>query len=377
MAGNSCRSSYGSLELSIHPFPGCHVCHIWIPSTGCSLDPGHHCWVLQPLLVFLLAHRLFNQVVALSAAGLTALYTYFIYYDSTLMTEPFFITAILASLYLAVFIVDHHSKSLHVQSKIQLYLLALTLGITLGIAILLRQLFIFYIPVLFLWIYLSMRRNSISPLLISGIVIIAMILPVSVYNYNRFGRFVLLNTNAGYAFFWANHPIYGTHFEPILASGIYSELIPPELRSLDEAALDQALLKRGFQFILDDPIRYIKLSISRIPVFFKFWPSSDSGFISNLSRVLGFGLLLPFMIYGSFISLLHRPKPIKQFITSPLMLIYSFITLYTAIHLLSWALIRYRLPVDAVLIIFAALGIVDIVTRIFTKRRSSVVRVRL
>lgn len=59
------------------------------------------------------------------------------------------------------------------------------------------------------------------------------------------------------------------------------------------------------------------------------------------------------------------------------MLIYSFITLYTAIHLLSWALIRYRLPVDAVLIIFAALGIVDIVTRIFTKRRLSVVRVRL
>ena len=27
---------------------------------------------------------------------------------------------------------------------------------------------------------------------------------------------------------------------------------------------------------------------------------------------------------------------------------------YTAIHLLSWALIRYRLPVDAIALVFAA-----------------------
>jgi hypothetical protein len=35
------------------------------------------------------------------------------------------------------------------------------------------------------------------------------------------------------------------------------------------------------------------------------------------------------------------------------------------IHLLSWALIRYRLPVDAVLIVFAGLAFVDLYTRLF------------
>jgi hypothetical protein len=38
-------------------------------------------------------------------------------------------------------------------------------------------------------------------------------------------------------------------------------------------------------------------------------------------------------------------------------LLILFALVYTAIHLLTWALIRYRLPVDAVLITFAALAI--------------------
>ena len=41
-------------------------------------------------------------------------------------------------------------------------------------------------------------------------------------------------------------------------------------------------------------------------------------------------------------------------------LLYLFIAVYTVIHLLSWALIRYRLPVDAVLIIFAAYGLTNL-----------------
>ena len=34
-----------------------------------------------------------------------------------------------------------------------------------------------------------------------------------------------------------------------------------------------------------------------------------------------------------------------------------FVGIYSLIHLFSWALIRYRLPIDAVLLIFAGLGL--------------------
>ena len=40
-----------------------------------------------------------------------------------------------------------------------------------------------------------------------------------------------------------------------------------------------------------------------------------------------------------------------------------FMVIYTGMHLLTWALIRYRLPVDAILLIFAAVGIMDILKR--------------
>jgi hypothetical protein len=38
--------------------------------------------------------------------------------------------------------------------------------------------------------------------------------------------------------------------------------------------------------------------------------------------------------------------------------------IYTTIHLLTWTLVRYRLPVDAILIIFAGLALVELARRI-------------
>ncbi len=186
-----------------------------------------------------------------------------------------------------------------------------------------------------------------------------MILPFTAYNYSRFGRFVLLNTNSGFAFFWANHPVYGTQFEPILPSETakYQELIPADLRGLDEASLDQALLARGMRFVLEDPLRYALLSLSRIPAYFMFWPSSDSKLISNVSRLASFGLFFPFMIYGLLRAFSDR-TPAPQNRNQPeIVLLALFAGIYTAIHLLSWALIRYRLPVDAALLVFAGFGL--------------------
>ena len=114
-------------------------------------------------------------------------------------------------------------------------------------------------------------------------------------------------------------------------------------------------------FILKDPLRYLLLSLSRISPYFNFWPSSGSSLISNVSRVSSFGILLPFILYGLYRSFIERAKPL---IMQPLFLLYMFAIVYTGIHLLTWTLVRYRLPVDAVLVIFAGLALVDILNRI-------------
>lgn len=313
--------------------------------------------VLQPYLVYLLGQRLFNEWVGLAAALFTAVYFYFIYYAATLMTEPFYITAILAGLYQTIRMADAREK---IQLKD-----ALLLGLILGMTVLLRQLYLLVIPFQLLWLawarYKQHGRLPIIQLGVATAVVVACILPFTYYNYQRFDRFVLLNTNAGYAFYFGNHPTYGTEFIPILYD--YIALIPESLlqERLDEAALDQELLSRGMGFIFDDPVRYIRLSLSRIPAYFMFWPSADSGLLSNLSRMGSFGIMLPFMLYGMWKTV--RAQWSWAIFQTPYFLLLLFGLVYTAVHLLTWALIRYRLPVDAVFLLFAGVAAVDLVRR--------------
>ena len=252
------------------------------------------------------------------------------------------------------------------------------MGAVFGCAVLLRQLYLLFFPFLCLWVWWASRGSrlrAIGALALSSLVIIMMIIPFTFYNSSRFHRFVLLNTNAGYALYWANHPIYGTRFIPILPGDLYVRILPIELKELrlDEAALDQELITRGVKFILNDPGRYALLSLSRIPVLFQFWPTSESGLISNVVRLTSFAILLPFMIYGLVLSVIELRRAKATFLVSlasPIVLLYSFLVFYISLHLLIWALIRYRLPVDAVLIVFAALGFTALANRLFGKRWS-------
>lgn len=323
--------------------------------------------VLQSYLAFRIGEKLFSKHVGLVAAGITAFYLYFIYYSGALMTEPFYITAILSSLFTAMQLAESSSRRQDVK-------LGIALGVAISITVLLRQVFLIFVPFLLLWVWFArfwrkLEKPVSSTVLVLSILFLS-ILPISLYNQSRFGRFVLLNTNSGYAFFWGNHPIYGTRFIPILPHemGSYQELIPMEVRNLDEAALDQELLRRGIQFILDEPGRYVLLSISRIPAYFMFWPSSDSTLISNISRVASFGVMLPFMLYGLILAgrrvLLKDGSFILNLFSSNVGLLVLFALFYTGIHVLTWALIRYRLPVDAVMIPFAALALLHLLEKV-------------
>jgi hypothetical protein len=245
------------------------------------------------------------------------------------------------------------------------------LGLAVGVTALLRQVFLVFVPVLFLWVWWARRRGAEAGLpwastlrrwaggaVVSGLAAAVLILPFTAYNYARFGQVVLLNTNAGFAFFWANHPIYGDRFVAVLTEPSYVDLVPPELRPLNEAALDSALLRRGFGFVLDDPARYVRLSISRVPVYFMFWPTAESGALSSAVRVLSFGVALPFMLGGLGWWALGRAGPRTHG-----SLLALFMLVYTLVHLLSWSLIRYRLPVDAVALTFAGLGLAALALR--------------
>jgi len=329
--------------------------------------------ILMPWLSYRIAYRTFNkeknlgmfdvdgrlrraQKIGLFVAAISAIYVYFFYYAASLISEVFYITGILWTFDVAIQIAQSDKKS------VKPWLL---LGLALGVTVLLRQLMLLFAPFMLLWIWWANRPKLIYlalPLMITAV----FMLPWTIRNYVAFDTVVPLNTNSGHVFFWGNHPRYGTQFIPILPTGAYYAMIPDDIaaQNLNEAEMDSALLKRGFEFVAADPGRYVLLSLSRIPIYFTFWPSATSSFISNLSRVGSFGLFLPFMLYGLILSIKQRVNSWREWLASPFILFYLFILIYAAMHILTWTLVRYRVPIDAIFIIFAGWGLVDILDRV-------------
>lgn len=318
--------------------------------------------VLLPLGTWRLARAsLASERAAGIAALLAAGYAYFVYYSAVLMTEMAAITAIVWLLAAAVRLADDPARPRA----------WVAFGVLVGVAGLLRQVALLPVPLVCLWILWrhrsapGARRLVVAGILLAASAALVVLSPATVRNRIVFDRFVLANTNAGYAFFWSNHPIHGTDFKDVLGPDDprYQELIPPELRSLDEAALDRALMARGWGFVRDDPVRFVRLSLSRVDDYFKFWPSAESSTLSNLSRVLSFGILWPFMAAGLWLARRDWRR------TMPLLL---YGAAYAKVHLLSWALIRYRLPVDAILLVFAAVALERLLARTGLLRPASI-----
>ena len=317
--------------------------------------------VLQPYLVFRIAQIVFHKAagrdwISLLGAAWCAVYGYFAYYSGALMTEAFYISAllwvILLSLELSIDLAKFNPGRW------------VLLGVAIAFTVMLRQVFLIFVPFLFLWLVAcgaitgsGLRKTGVwQGVIISTIATAILIAPITLHNYQKFHRFVLLNTNAGYAFFWANHPVHGNYFKPLFTEDMpsYQEVIPVEYRDLNEAELEHALLRLGEQFVIENPGRYLLLCLSRIPSHFIFWPLSTSSTISNIVRVGSFGLAFPFMLIGIF--LYFRNFSIFQIKKVPEggVLLALFLFIYTAIHLASWSGIRYRLPTDVVGLIFAA-----------------------
>ncbi|MFO7698972.1 MAG: hypothetical protein R6X16_17720, partial [Anaerolineae bacterium] len=182
--------------------------------------------ILLPWGAYRLAGRLFPDRPRVPPLALAAAagYSYFALYAATLMTESLFIICVLWSLTAALDLERALVRGEHPPAR-----LGWTLGLSLGLATLLRQSILPWVAILFLWLLwrgrLNVRtwaseclnvgtlerwRGVVRPLILAGAVIVACILPFTVRNYRVYGRFLLLNSNTGYAMYSAQHPMHGT-----------------------------------------------------------------------------------------------------------------------------------------------------------------------
>jgi hypothetical protein len=303
-----------------------------------------------------------TEALPVVAAGMAAIYFYFVLYAATLMTETFFITALLWALERAMALADTPTIKN-----------GLALGVGLAAATLLRQSVLPGIAVIVFWLLwaawrANRLRRALGAIVVSGAVLVVAMAPFTARNYRVFGEFLLLNSNAGYAMYSAQHPMHGASFQAFEAAPL-----PVDLPLGNEAQLDRDLMKRGVAFVLADPGRYLLLSLSRVPVYFEFWPSRETSFINNIGRVGSFGIFLPFMLYGIWVTLrISGPGVTKGrggFLAQPVALLIGFMAFYSVLHIFTWAMPRYRLPVDAAALPFAAIALNDLVCWVTARRK--------
>ena len=302
--------------------------------------------ILICYLIYLIGRRLTDELTGIVGAGLAAVYGYFVYYNVALMTETFFIVLVLFLLYLCLQITE--------KPILKHWVL---LGLALGMAGLLRQTILLFVPFLLLWLFWNLRKTSIPwwHFAVPIIFIILFITPWTLRNYQVYQHFLLLNSNAGYAFFASTNPELETDWrnDKVVVP------VPKELAGQNEAQLDRALTHKAVENILADPMRYLRLTLDKTLEYFMFWPSDNSSSVSNMNRVLSFGLYLPFMVVGLYLSFS------RWYRFAPL---YLFSIVHTGIHLLTWPSLRYRLPVDAVFMVFAGIAVLKLIQYVITWR---------
>lgn len=303
---------------------------------------------LTCLLVYLIALRLLDRRSGLLAAGFTAVYPLAVYtagtlYPATLQT---FLLACVVLLCLmardrgsvvaaAVAGLAAACSALVTPSALPAYLLAAV------------------------WIAWPWGAGKVGGVPQSRGVLLALlfILPVvlalggwSYRNYTAFGRPVAVSANGGFNFWLGNHADVTATTGNRMTDRMKKELGAVYAKHRNAAVRDSVLYAMGREYIKAAPGRFVKLSAAKAVNFWRLYPRpmTDAGPAAQKAKLyslLSYGLLLPFGVVWLLRSL-RRSR-------GAWLILLVFIA-YTGMHALFISKVRFRMPLDPYILIYAA-----------------------
>ncbi len=312
--------------------------------------------ILLSLLIFPLLYRFLKKIgtgkqVAITALGLYALYPAFIYLPYRLLTENLFI--LLLMLFSLVFIRYRNIKD------------CIFCGVLSGLLALTRPMFLLYpffsLVYLFFHREKSLRR-TVRDFSIISVFMLVTIMPWTIRNYKLWGGFCLITTNSGNTIMINNNDFLFDIKGPAPQNRVFRmEKLHPDFmpgtelwESMNELERDRELQKRTFDWIRNNPVSFIRL----IPVkLWSFWHYSQNPqtpeikkSVQDIGSALSYLVLLPFMFYGFLISFRFMRFPDQLY---PV----SLLALFLCTTIIFGGSLRFRLPFDLFLIIWASMGI--------------------
>lgn len=301
------------------------------------------------VLIYFIAYRLCQSAtIGLLSAFFFAIYPASVYYSGYLLSETLFTFFFTCSV--LVLILENETNSLTMQ---------FLSGLFLGLSALTRPVVLLFFPFIFLWKFLKkespIKASAFSTAFITLFMLLTL-LPWMVRNYAVHKAVVPVSIYAGYQLWQSSHPYpegWGLGY-------VTSDTRLTEAQGVkDELERDRVYMREGIQFVLQNPVKFIKMSILKVLWFFNVFDGET--YFDKYKYNLVFGLLITFCFMGVTLNFQDWRK---------------FSILYLAIfYFLFMAIVfhgspRYRFPIDSYMIILASSGFCNL----FERHRKKAVR---
>jgi len=291
---------------------------------------------LTCVLIFFLGREVFNEETGRIAGLMSALYPFFIFFDSLILTESLFTFFMVLTL-----------LGLVKLKKTGRWGMGILAGISAGVGSLIRSPFAMYLPFLAPFWLISSRRKR-RAFLQMGLVLavgLMVMMPWGIRNYNVLGHFVLTNTRGGGVLFGGSRPeAYGG---PVFRA--FPEEIDRLYRSLGEYEKDQLLRREGIRYIKAEPGRFLKLAFGK---FYRTWNFRLNETIEGYAGDWRYEwislcsyIVVPLALAGIWLS----RRRWREWIVLVTPVLY-----FTLIAMVFIGAIRFRIPVMPYVILFAA-----------------------
>ncbi len=288
--------------------------------------------VVSVWLIYAIAVELFDdKLAALLAAAAAACYPPLIFFAIVGLSETLFITMLLAA-----FLCWYRSQ----------FTAAAIFAV---LTILTRPIFDVMAPVMIVVFALAVHRLSLlqtlGRLVVYAVIYCLMLMPWWFNNYRVFGSFVRLTPNLGTVLYAGNNVMNKSGGGNLGVDYDLTEF----MKIADPLARDRALTKAAIDYIIGDPMNFVKMAGLKFVRMWRFWPANEgyASFKVILVSVLSF---VPTLILAGFGLFAARARLLRL---SPILL---FALGLTAMSMILVGTIRYRLPIEPFLLALAGMG---------------------
>ncbi len=317
-------------------------------------------------LIYIFTRDLFSKKTGIIAAALSAIFSIYIFYSGTILSET------LQLLFILLLLIFLNKAAFSERRKDSYPAIWLKIGLLLGVTAIFRaNILLFLIPAV-LWLWFGNKTVEHKKIIYKAILFLTIgtAIPVSILtirNYAAAGDFVLTTSNGGINFFLGNGEnaigIYHTPADFDLSSDFSGEKYAEKItgQNLSASETSNFWYKKGFNYVLNHPFNEIKLLYQKTILFFDKDENPQSFIMSlnffrrNFSTVLNYDRLDFYPVFIlALIGFILSLKNWRRFL-----LIYLFTASYIFSTILFFIIGRFRVGITPVFIAFAGYALLE------------------